>query len=48
MLMVGIAISVGLARVYLTQHFLLDVTVGSLIGIMATLIVKFITDRFYP
>lgn len=44
-LMVVVAISVGVARVYLVQHFLLDITVGSIIGILATLIVVYVTDK---
>jgi membrane-associated phospholipid phosphatase len=36
---------VGYSRVYLAQHFLEDVTMGSFIGVMFTLVIIFIMER---
>ncbi len=39
-----LALLAGFSRIYLSQHFLEDVLVGSLIGVTITLITKIITD----
>jgi membrane-associated phospholipid phosphatase len=41
-LVMGIAFLVGFSRVYLMQHFLMDVWVGALLGIFSSLISYFI------
>ncbi|MHB9140943.1 MAG: phosphatase PAP2 family protein [Paludibacter sp.] len=40
-----LALFVGLSRVYLSQHFALDVLVGSLIGVLGTMLCKFYYDK---
>lgn len=41
-----LAFLVGYSRIYLSQHFAIDVLFGSLVGIIATLISKFQLDKF--
>jgi membrane-associated phospholipid phosphatase len=41
-LVMGIAFLVGFSRVYLMQHFLMDVWAGALLGIFSSLISYFI------
>ena len=40
-----IAISIGMTRIILTSHYLSDVIAGAGIGILSTMIVKYIFDR---
>lgn len=47
LLMCVIAISVGIARIYLVQHFLIDVCAGSMIGIMGAIIAAFLMDKIW-
>lgn len=42
------AVLVGISRVYLLQHFFEDVLVGASIGIISTLITKYLVFRFFP
>ncbi len=45
-LYIFLAAGVGYSRVYLAQHFLEDVIVGSLIGVLTTLLVIIVMERF--
>lgn len=40
-----IAIATGYSRIYLLQHFLMDVTAGALIGVSSALFVMYLFDR---
>jgi len=40
-----IALMVGYSRIYLLQHFLIDVTAGALIGVVSAFMVMYIFDR---
>ena len=42
----GLAFLVGYSRIYLSQHFAIDVLFGSFVGIIATLISKYYMDKF--
>jgi membrane-associated phospholipid phosphatase len=46
-LLMGIAFIVGFSRVYLMQHFLMDVWAGALLGIGSTLIAYFIVLKAF-
>jgi len=41
-----LAVLVGYSRIYLSQHFALDVLVGSFIGILSTLICRYYFDKY--
>lgn len=41
----GIAVMVGLSRVYLMQHFFTDVYVGSILGVLIALLVFFLVQK---
>jgi membrane-associated phospholipid phosphatase len=41
-----LALLVGYSRIYLSQHFALDVLVGSLIGVSITILCKFYFDKY--
>lgn len=40
-----IAIIVGFSRIYLSQHFLIDVVVGSIIGVLITIFTYYFTNK---
>jgi membrane-associated phospholipid phosphatase len=42
-----IAIMIGLSRVVLTAHYLSDVIAGAIVGVICSLGVKYLFDRFY-
>ena len=42
-----IALLVGISRIYLLQHFLIDVYFGSLIGVVLTLIIYFFFQKYF-
>lgn len=42
-----LALFVGISRVYIMQHFFLDIYFGSVLGIFAVIIPKYIIDRFF-
>lgn len=44
-LCLAIAVLTGFSRIYLSQHFLEDVLAGSVVGILSTLLVYFITIK---
>ena len=46
-LLIGIAFLVGFSRVYLMQHFLMDVWAGALLGIFSSLISYFIVLKVF-
>jgi membrane-associated phospholipid phosphatase len=46
-LLMGIAFSVGLSRVYLMQHFLVDIWAGALLGIGSTMAAYFIVLKTF-
>jgi membrane-associated phospholipid phosphatase len=46
-LLMGIAFLVGFSRVYLMQHFLMDIWAGALLGIGSTLIAYFIVLKAF-
>jgi membrane-associated phospholipid phosphatase len=46
-ILMGIAFLVGFSRVYLMQHFLMDVWAGALLGISSTLIAYFIVLKAF-
>ena len=46
-LMLILAIGIGLSRVYLMQHFFIDVWTGAALGILATLAAREITLRYF-
>jgi len=46
-LAICLAILVALSRVYLLQHFFVDVYVGSILGIISVLIANVIVNRFF-
>jgi membrane-associated phospholipid phosphatase len=39
------AVSIGISRILITSHYLSDVIAGAGIGILSTMIVKYIFDR---
>ena len=41
-----LAVLVGFSRIYLQQHFAIDVLVGSLVGVLVTMGCKFMLDKF--
>lgn len=41
-----LAVLVGFSRIYLQQHFTIDVLVGSLVGVLVTLACKYVIDKF--
>ena len=41
-----LAVLVGFSRIYLQQHFAIDVLVGSLVGVLVTFGCKFLIDKF--
>ena len=41
-----LALLVGYSRIYLSQHFALDVLVGSFIGVSVTILCKFYLDKY--
>jgi len=41
-----LALLVGYSRIYLSQHFALDVLVGSFIGVSVTMVCKFYFDKY--
>jgi len=41
-----LALLVGFSRIYLQQHFAIDVLVGSLVGVLVTIGCKYIVDKF--
>lgn len=47
LLFVVLAISVGYSRIYLSQHFLLDVFAGSMIGVLFSLIYMSIQQHYF-
>jgi len=40
-----LALLVGFSRIYLSQHFAIDVLVGSVIGVLVTMVCKFYFDK---
>ncbi len=46
-LLMGIAILVGFSRVYLMQHFLMDVWAGALLGILSSLVSYYLVLKFF-
>lgn len=51
-LLMGIAVLVGFSRVYLMQHFFMDVWAGALLGILSSLVsyslvLKFFSKKMY-
>ena len=46
-LMLILAIGIGLSRVYLMQHFFIDIWAGAALGLVATLSAKEITLRYF-
>ena len=42
----ALAVLVGFSRIYLSQHFAIDVLAGSLIGVLVTAISKYYFDKF--
>jgi len=40
-----LALLVGLSRIYLSQHFAIDVLIGSLIGVFGTILCKYYFDK---
>jgi membrane-associated phospholipid phosphatase len=45
LLWLGLAVLVGVSRIILSQHFLKDVLVGSLIGLLSAMIASYYTDK---
>lgn len=43
-----LALIVGFSRIYLMQHFFIDVYYGSIVGIISTLLAVFFAERFTP
>ena len=41
-----LAVLVGFSRIYLQQHFAIDVLVGSLVGVLVTMGCKYMLDKF--
>ncbi len=41
-----LAVLVGFSRIYLQQHFAIDVLVGSLVGVLVTMGCKYLIDKF--
>lgn len=41
-----LALVVGFSRIYLLQHFFIDVYYGSVVGVLSTLLVVFLSERF--
>lgn len=46
-LLMGIALLVGFSRVYLMQHFLMDVWAGALLGIFSSLVSYYLVLKFF-
>ncbi len=46
-LLMGIAFLVGFSRVYLMQHFLMDIWAGALLGIFSSLVSYFLVLKFF-
>jgi len=46
-LLMGIAFLVGFSRVYLMQHFLMDVWAGALLGILSSLVSYYLVLKFF-
>jgi membrane-associated phospholipid phosphatase len=46
-LLMGIATIVGLSRVYLMQHFLMDIWAGAILGVVSTLAAYFIVLKLF-
>lgn len=44
-IMLAVALSVGYSRIYLLQHFLMDVTAGALIGVASAFTILYLFDR---
>lgn len=42
------ALSAGLSRIYLLQHFLIDVFFGSILGVMAVYVGTALTEKIFP
>ncbi len=41
-----LAVFVGFSRIYLSQHFAIDVLVGSVIGVIVTVLCKYVFEKF--
>lgn len=41
-----LALVVGFSRIYLLQHFFIDVYYGSVVGVISTLLIVFLAERF--
>lgn len=46
-LLMGIAVLVGFSRVYLMQHFLMDIWAGALLGIFSSLVSYYLVLKFF-
>jgi membrane-associated phospholipid phosphatase len=46
-LLMGIAFLVGISRVYLMQHFLMDIWAGALLGILSSLVSYMLVLKFF-
>lgn len=43
-----LALLVGYSRMYISQHFLIDITVGATIGVFSVYFSSFIINKFFP